>query len=201
MSKASGALGAVGKVITYILVVLLVLGIAGGIAYFALRSQGVTYYVEYGGEVYLANGDGGNITLWTGETHEFSVKSLTGGEVNFDVKVVSNSSNNFTFTCNGKVYQFVSTEEKNNDYSEIFGLQKSAGGFSLSFPDGFTVEQAIKEKFGGDITLIDELSDSTAYFVVTVSVGKSSVDLSFVFGGQADISSSGIVISPPQIVF
>lgn len=197
MSKANGALGAVGKVITYILVVLLVLGIAGGIAYFALRSQGVTYYVEYGGEMYLANGDGGNITLRTGETHEFSVKSLTGGEVNFDVKVVSNSSNNFTFTCNGKVYQFVSTEEKNNDYSEIFGLQKSAGGFSLSFPDGFTVEQAIEEKFGGEVLFDEELQSDKAYFVISVVADESSVDLWFVFGAKV----TGVTLDPPQIVF
>ena len=197
MSKANGALGAVGKVITYILVVLLVLGIAGGIAYFALRSQGVTYYVEYGGEVYLANGDGGNITLRTGETHEFSVKSLTSGEVNFDVKVVSNSSNNFTFTCNGKVFQFVSTEEKNNDYSEIFGLQKSAGGFSLSFPDGFTVEQAIEEKFGGEVLFDEELESVKAYFVITVTADESVVNLWFTF----DVDVEGIMLNPPQIVF
>lgn len=197
MSKASGALGAVGKVITYILVVLLVLGIAGGIAYFALRSQGVTYYVEYGGEMYLANGDGGNITLRTGETHEFSVKSLTGGEVNFDVKVVSNSSNNFAFTCNGKVYQFVSTEEKNNDYSEIFGLEKAAGGFSLSFPDGFTVEQAIKEKFGGEVLFDEELESVKAYFVITVTADESVVNLWFTF----DVDVEGITLNPPQIFF
>ena len=197
MSKANGALGAVGKVITYILVVLLVLGIAGGIAYFALRSQGVTYYVEYDGEVYLANGDGGNITLRTGETHEVSVKSLTSGEVNFDVKVVSNSSNNFTFTCNGKVFQFVSTEEKNNDYSEIFGLQKSAGGFSLSFPDGFTVEQAIEEKFGGEVLFDEELESVKAYFVITVTADESVVNLWFTF----DVDVEGIMLNPPQIVF
>lgn len=197
MSKANGALGAVGKVITYILVVLLVLGIAGVIAFFALRSQGVTFYVEYGGERYIANGDGGSLSLRTGETHEFFVKSLTGGEVNYDVKVVSNSSNNFTFTCNGKVYQFVSTEEKNNDYSEIFGLQKSADGFSLSFPDGFTVEQAIKEKFGGEVLFDEELQSDKAYFVISVVADESSVDLWFVFGAKV----TGVTLDPPQIVF
>ena len=197
MSKSNGALGAVGKVVTYILVVLLVLGIAGMVAYFALRSQGVTYYVEYGGERYFANGDGGSIELLNGKAYEFTVNSLTGGEVNYDVKVVSNSSNNFTFTCNGKVYQFVSTEEKNNDYSEIFGLQKSADGFSLSFPDGFTVEQAIKEKFGGEVLFDEELQSDKAYFVISVVADESSVDLWFVFGAKV----TGVTLDPPQIVF
>ena len=197
MSKANGALGAVGKVITYILVVLLVLGIAGGIAYFALRSQGVTYYVEYGGEVYLANGDGGNITLRTGETHEFSVKSLTGGEVNYDVKVVSNSANNFTFVYDGKPQSFCGTDEELNDYSEIFGLQKNADGFSLSFPDGFTVEQAVEEKFGGEVLFDEELQSDKAYFVISVVADESSVDLWFVFGAKV----TDVTLDPPQIVF
>lgn len=197
MSKSNGALGAVGKVVTYILVVLLVLGIAGGIAYFALRSQGVTYYVEYGGEVYLANGDGGNITLRTGETHEFSVKSLTGGEVNYDVKVVSNSANNFTFVCDGKPQSFCGTDEELNDYSEIFGLQKNADGFSLSFPDGFTVEQAVEEKFGGEVLFDEELQSDKAYFVISVVADESSVDLWFVFGAKV----TDVTLDPPQIVF
>ena len=63
MSKANGTINAIGKIITYILVVLLVLGIAGGISYFVLRNQGITYYVEYDGEKYLADSDGGSLYL------------------------------------------------------------------------------------------------------------------------------------------
>ena len=197
MSKANGALGAVGKVITYILVVLLVLGIAGGIAYFALRAQGVTYYVEYNGERYVANGDGGSLSFLTGETYEFSVNSLTGGEVNYDVKVTANAANNFTFVYDGLVYQFVSTTEENNDYSEIFGLQKNADGFSLSFPDGFTVEQAIETKYGGDVLFEKELESNKAYFVISVVADESSVELWFVFG----VKVTGVTLDPPQIIF
>ena len=195
MSKSNGALGAVGKVVTYILVVLLVLGIAGMVAYFALRSQGVTYYVEYGGERYFANGDGGSIELLNGKAYEFTVNSLTGGEVNYDVKVVSNSSNNFSFTCNGKIYQFVSTEEANNDYSEVFGLEKGADGFSLSFPDGFTVEQAVEEKFGGEVLFDEELERDKSYFVISGTSEDSAVNLWFTFSGLT------VMLNPPQIIF
>ena len=195
MSKSNGALGAVGKVVTYILVVLLVLGIAGMVAYFALRSQGVTYYVEYGGERYFANGDGGSIELLNGKAYEFTVNSLTGGEVNYDVKVVSNSSNNFSFTCNGKIYQFVSTEEANNDYSEVFGLEKGADGFSLSFPDGFTVEQVVEEKFGGEVLFDEELQSDKSYFVISVTSEDSAVNLWFTFSGLT------VMLNPPQIIF
>ncbi len=197
MSKANGAMGAVGKVITYILVVLLILGIAGMVAYFALRAQGVTYYVEYNGERYVANGDGGSLSFVTGETYEFSVKSLTGGEVNFDVNVVSNSSNNFTFVCDGKPQSFYGTDAVFNDYSEIFGLEKSSDGFSLTFPDGFTVEQAIEEKFGGDVQFENELESDKAYFVISVVADESSVELWFVFG----VKVTGVTLDPPQIIF
>lgn len=197
MSKSNGALGAVGKVVTYILVVLLVLGIAGMVAFFALRGQGVTYYVEYNGERYFANGDGGSLFLRAGEPHEFFVKSLTGGEVNYDVKVVSNSSNNFSFTCNGKVYQFASTSEESNDYSEVFGLVKGANGFSLTLPKGLTVEKVIETKYGGDIQLQESLQSGVPYFVITVSDGENSLNMYFSFGAEVE----GITLNPPQIVF
>ena len=197
MSKSNGALGAIGKVITYILVVLLVLGIAGMVAYFALRAQGVTYYVEYGGERYFANGDGGSIELLNGATNRFSVKSLTGGEVNYSVTVQSNSANNFDFVIDGEYRQFYSTTEENNDYAAVFGLQKKADGFSLTFPDHFTVEQAVETQYGGDIELQDgyEISDDLCYFVITVTSDESTVSLWFTF------SDLTITLDPPQIVF
>ena len=195
MSKASGALDAVGKVITYVLVVLLVLGIAGMVAYFALRAQGVTYYVEYNGERYVANGDGGSLGLVNGETHIFAVKSLTGGEVNYSVSVRANSSNNFDFVLNGAYKQFYSTMDENNDYSEVFGLEKSADGFTLSIPENFTIEEAVKMKYGGDIEIQGDLNYKLCYFVITVSVDKTTVNLWFNF------TELKITLDPPSIIF
>lgn len=197
MSKATRSENIIVRILTYILVVLLVLGVAGMVAYFALRSQGVTYYVEYGGERYIANGDGGSLFLRTGETYEFSVNSLTGGEVNFDVKVQSNSANNFTFVCDGKPQSFYGTDAVFNDYSEIFGLQKSADGFSLTLPDHFTVEQAIETKYGGDISFEKELENDKAYFIIFVTAEESAVNLWFTF----DVDVEGITLNPPSITF
>lgn len=197
VNGSNGALGAIGKVITYILVVLLVLGIAGMVAYFALRAQGVTYYVEYGGERYVANGDGGSIELLNGATSNFTVKSLTGGEVNFDVTVQSNNSNNFDFVIDGEYKQFYSTTDENNDYSTVFGLQKQSDGFSLTLPDHFTVEQAVEMQYGGDIELLNgyEISDDLCYFVITVTSGESAISLWFTFFDLI------VTLDPPQIVF
>ena len=96
MSKANGDTRS-RVIITWVLVVLLVLGVAGGLAYLAMRSQGMTYYVEYGGERYVANGEGGSVWLPTDSERTFAVKSLTGNEVNYSVKVTSNDANNFDF--------------------------------------------------------------------------------------------------------
>lgn len=181
-SNGGGALNAIGKVITYILVVLLVLGIAGMVAYFALRGQGVTYYVEYSGERYVANGDGGSLGLINGETHTFAVKSLTGGEVNYDVTVQSNYSNNFDFVIDGEYYRFYSETAENNDYTDVFNVVKTLDGFALTLPEGFTVEQAIETKFGGDAEIQKELQSDLSYFVITVTSGESSVSLWFTFG-------------------
>ena len=196
MSKANGTINTIGKIITYILVVLLILGIAGGISYFVLRKQGITYYVEYGGEKYLADSDGGSLYLPPSDKPQtFAVKSLTGGEVNFDVKITSNSANNFTFVYDGEPHKFYGTDEEQNDYSEVFGVEKSADGFTLSIPENFTVEKVIETKYGGDIEIQGDLNHNLCYFVITVSVDKTTVNLWFNF------TELTITLDPPSIIF
>ena len=195
MSKTNSVGNAVFKFLTYLLVVLLVLGIAGFVAYFALRGQGVTYYVEYDGERYLSDLEGGNISLLNGETYDFTVKSLTGGEVNYDVKVQSNYSNNFDFVIDGENYRFYSETAENNDYTDVFNVVKTPDGFALTLPEDFTVEQAIETKFGGDVEIQKELQSDLSYFVITVISGESSVSIWFTFG---DFS---ITLDQTEIVF
>lgn len=45
----------IGKIVTYLIVILLILGAIAAISFFAMRSQGVTFYVEHNGARYLAN--------------------------------------------------------------------------------------------------------------------------------------------------
>lgn len=197
MKNASGTLNAAGRVMAWILAVLLALGLAGLLAWAVLRSQGVTYFVEVGEQRYLANGEGGRLALMSGETHAFSVKTLTGGEANFEVKITSNPANNFTFSHDGEVYQFVSGEAGDNDYSQVFGLEKETDGFTLTLPEGFTVQRALEEKFGGAVELGTELQDDKAYFMITVTAGESSVQLWFLFGAKV----SGVTVDPSSLIF
>ena len=197
MSKSNGIMGAVGKIITWLLVVLLILGVAGGIAYFVLRSQGVTFYVEYGNEKYFSIGGNDSLKLVNGQSHDFSVKSLSGSEANYDVKIISNQANNLTFTMNGLSYQFYSTTDEDNDYSQVFGLKKEIDNFSLVLPNTFSVKQAIEEKYGAEIVLQNEndIQAGLCYFVIVVTVDENTVKIPFSF---TDLT---VTIDPPQIVF
>ena len=194
MSKASSAFG---KFVIWLLVVILIIAVVGVALFFALREQGLTYYVEYNGERYMVGSDGSSITLRTGETYEFSVKSLTGGEVDFDVKITSNADNNIRFAYNDEFHYSYTGNAETDDYSDVFGLQTDTDGFTVTIPLELTVETAIETKYGGDITLIGELSDSAAYFVISVTVDESSIDLWFTFG----VRVSGVTLEPPQIIF
>ena len=198
MSKSSGAGSVFGKIVTFILVAVLILGIVGIAAYFLLREQGMTYYVEYNGQRYMGGMDGGSLVLQAGKPHEFSVRSLTGEEVNYSVKVTANEANNFGFYVGEEFQRFYSEDDDEvNDYSQEFGLQKNADGFSLTMPEDYTVEKALEDKYGGEVWLKDELSDSTAYFVITVTVEKTSLNLWFTFGAEI----TGVTIDPPHIIF
>lgn len=198
MSKTTKSGNAVTRIVTYILVVLLVLGVAGVIVYLLAKDEGVTFSVEYGGERYFSGVTEANLTLYTGETHDFSVKSLTGGNIDFSVSVSLNGENNFAFIYNGEFEDFyVKDDTENNDYSAAFGLQKSESGFLLTLPKGLTVEKVIETKYGGDIQLQESLQSGVPYFVITVSDGENSLNMYFSFGAEVE----GITLNPPQIVF
>ena len=179
MGKRSGAADVFGKMLLYVVVVLVILGIAGGIAYFALRGSGVTFYVEYNGERYFSNTEDGNIQLVRGKKGNFSVKSLIGNDVNYTVSITSNPANDFTFKYNDEYYWFYSDDESLNDYTQYFDIERNADGFELYVPFDFSVEALIEQKYGGDVEISNSLNDSYRYFGITVTVDESAVNLWF----------------------
>lgn len=181
--KASGTVDAIGKIVTWILVVLLVLGIAGGAAYLAMKESGISFYAETDGERILG-GTERELTFSTGQTYDFSVRALEGGKVNYSVKVTANPENNFDFVLDGKTYRFSGGDEERNDYSEVFALTRRADGFSLTIPEGFSAEKAVKAKFGEGVQIEDELSAELAYFSVTIGAGESRAQIFFRFAPE-----------------
>lgn len=184
-----------GKFILWLLVILFLIGSSFLVVYFVMRSQGMTYYVEFKGERYYANSDGGNITLIEGELSKFSVKSLTDEDINYSVCVTSNYANNFRFSVRDELYKFYGDDEELNDYSEIFDLQKTDSGFTVCVPRNTTLTSVIEQKFNGSITFFDEINEDLSYFVITVSSGASSVSLWF------DFEPIQVGVDPPKVTF
>ena len=197
MSKIHNFGNTIERVITYVLIVLLVLCFAGGIAYFTLRSQGVSYYVEFQGTKYYGNGEGGSLSLPDKADYRFNVKSLTGETVNFDVKIIANKANNFDISAEDINYPFYGNNESLNDYSDVFGLKKDTESFSITIPENYTVEKAIRQKYGSQAEIQSELQNDLPYFIISVSVDESIVDLRFVF----NVKAVGISLNPSEIVF
>lgn len=194
MGKASNVFG---KIVVWLLTVVLIVAFAAAALLFVLRVKGITYYVEYDRQRYVGGTDNGEIFLLIDEPHDFSVKSLTGDEIDFDVKITSNADSDITFIYNDEFLHLYNCNIEKDDYSDILGLQVDADGFSVTIPQGMTIEKAIETKYGGDVTFLDELSDNTAYFVIVVTVGENSVELPFAFGAKI----SDVTLSPPSIVF
>ena len=184
-----------GKFILWLLVILFLIGSSFLVVYFVMRSQGMTYYVEFKGERYYANSDGGNITLIEGELSKFSVKSLTDEDINYSVCVTSNYANNFRFSVRDELYKFYGDDEELNDYSEIFDLQRTDSGFTVCVPRNTTLTSVIEQKFNGSITVFDEINEDLSYFVITVSSGASSVSLWF------DFEPIQVGVDPPKVTF
>lgn len=192
----SKGLNTAGKIVVWVLVILLLLGVAGVIVYFAAKENGADYYVEYGGEKYFGNTDGGRLDITSGGKYRFEVKSLTGEAVNFGVEVTSNPANNFEYTADGKLYVWYGNDEKHNDYTNIFNVEKDETGFTLSAPRKFGIYDAIQSKFPGQ-TIDFEPLDRKDYFVLSVNAEQSSI--MFWFGMNA--STIILTLDPPEIVF
>ena len=78
MYSKSKLVDTIVKSVSYILIFLLIIGILGGVSYFVLKNQGLSYYVEYADTKYYGNTDGGKLSLPPADSsYVFSVKSLT----------------------------------------------------------------------------------------------------------------------------
>ena len=193
MSKANGVKNGMVKIITWLLVVLLLLGVAGIVVQFAIKEQGLNYYVEYGGQKYYNNTENSNIWISPNQKCSFTVKSITGKTGDFTVKITANPANDFGFILDGKYYQFYSTTQEKIDYTDIFEVQKSAEGFTVTIPNGMTVQKAVEKQYGDEIELTEELG-MLDYFLITVTMDKESVVLPFKF-------EMVITLDTPSIIF
>ena len=72
-------------------------------------------------------------------------------------------------------------------------MQKSAEGFTVTIPNGMTVQKAVEKQYGDEIELTEELG-MLDYFLITVTMDKESVVLPFKF-------EMVITLDTPSIIF
>lgn len=191
MSRHSDNRNPVLRVTICIVFVLIIAGFIGGLLYRAIGSRGTTDYINYNDIDYSAETES-DITLQA-QDNIFSVKSATGGMVDYSVRIVANPENNFEFVMDGQTYNFISADGENNDYTSAFGVSEYADYFVVNVPNDFTVEGAVESIYGKDIEIVDELNSSDCYFTIVITLGESMVNLNFNFAEQ-------ISLDPPYIV-
>lgn len=192
MSRHSDNRNPVLRVTICIIFVLIIAGLIGGLLYRAIGSRSTADYINYNDIDYSAAAES-NITLQA-QNNIFSVKSATGGYVDYSVKIVANPENNFEFVMNGQTYNFISADENNNDYTSVSGVLKYSDYFVVNVPDDFTIEGAIKSIYGKDVEILDELNSSYCYFTVVITLGESLVKLNFNFAEQMSLDPPYIVV-------
>lgn len=197
MSNTNKVGNTLSRIITYILVVLLVLGVAGIAVSMVMRDQGITFYAEYDGKRYFANDTASYITLTPGETYDFTVAALDGGEMDYVVKVTSNADNNFDFTADGNIYKFYGDDDELNDYSDIFAVMKTQSGFTFTVPQNYSLQNMLESKYRGEVTLSGDMDITLSYFTLTVTSGDSVVTMKLL----PLLKATNIWFSPSKIIF
>lgn len=165
-------LNTVGKIVAWVLAILLLAGVAGVIVYFVAKEEGADYYVEYNGEKYLGNAEGGKLDIVSGNEYRFEVRSLTGENVNFDVKVTSNPANNFEYTVDGKLCVWNGSDEKRTTI-RISSTYRRTKRALMNVPKQFGIYDILQAKYPGQ-TVDSGSLDAKDYFLLTVNVGKAA---------------------------
>ena len=193
MSKAKGAKSVWERIVTVILAALLVLTAAGGVVYLILSGQSAGLYVEYGGKRYYGNGTD-VLTLRAGKEYEFAVGSDESETTDHSVAVQSNSANNFSFAVGDEYWNFYDTDSEKNDYTSLFGIEKTESGFTLSVSRK-GLKELVEERFGGEVKFLSEPDAEAATFVLCVTCGGETVTLPLA------LDLYWLDLDPPYVVF
>ena len=180
-----------------ILIVLLVLGLLGGVIVWAAREQGLTVYVDYGKNRYDTKSVNTSIGRLDSGLHTFTVGSLTGETVDYNVEILSNENKNFEFAVDGKKIKWSSV-----DCSNYFVIQKQADGFTLSISENDTVTNVLKTLYSSDDMEIMYYSDmpiTDEYFLVKVTTSWG--EFIFPFGLFVDTFDCELTLSSDGVVF
>ncbi len=183
-----------GKFLLIFIVALFIFGAVGFIVAFSLRDSGYSFYVEYNGNKYFGGSTSNEgIYVFPNTEHKFVVKSIASDNVDYTVKVLSNSVNNFNFGVDDTMYSFYNGDDELDDYSAIFDLQQTDGGFTIFVPQGMTVQSAIEAKYGGEAIFFDSFSSDKSYFKLCILIDNVTIELPLYLISFFEISPSGVI--------
>ena len=179
------------KNIVALLIALIVFAVAATVVYVyvidPLLTETETPTIATGGEIY---GDGDKCYFAEGtNTFTFSHSGAT-------VTISANPNCNFDYSVDSQIYRWSSV----TDLSTAISLTVSSDSFTVTIPDGDTIEALIARVHAVDETSVEVLNalpNSAPLFKITVSCNGQTSTLTAAYGFDVD----SIELDQSQIVF
>ncbi|MBR2371917.1 MAG: hypothetical protein IKA90_03505 [Clostridia bacterium] len=192
------------KVVSGIIYALLILALLGGIGFVATFTNGFTdsfksFYVEYNGQSIMSDTQ---LMLPCGEELRFDTKYVfedIGQKGDYKVKIVTNSNSDTTFDylVDGVPYAYLSDK----DITHAFDVKLEDGYFTLTLPQGVTLQSILDKVYEGQEVEIEDSVDerNKCYYAMIVSSYDESVSYRIEF--SFNVGVAGIELDKSEVIF
>ena len=192
------------KVVSGIIYALLILALLGGIGFVATFTNGFTdsfksFYVEYNGQSIMSDTQ---LMLPCGEELRFDTKYVfedIGQKGDYKVKIVTNSNSDTTFDylVDGVPYAYLSDK----DITHAFDVKLEDGYFTLTLPQGVTLQSILDKVYEGQEVEIEDNVDerNKCYYAMIVYSYDESVSYRIEF--SFNVGVAGIELDKSEVIF
>ena len=192
------------KVVSGIVYILLILALLGGIGFVATFTNGFTdsfksFYVEYNGQSIMSDTQ---LMLPCGEELRFDTKYVfedIGQKGDYKVKIVTNSNSDtiFDYLVEGVPYAYLSDK----DITHVFDILLEDGYFTLTLPQGVTLQSILDKVYEGQEVEIEDNVDerNKCYYAMIVSSYDESVSYRIEF--SFNVGVAGIELDKSEVIF
>ena len=192
------------KVVSGIIYALLILALLGCIGFVATFTNGFTdsfksFYVEYNGQSIMSDTQ---LMLPCGEELRFDTKYVfedIGQKGDYKVKIVTNSNSDTTFDylVDGVPYAYLSDK----DITHAFDILHEDGYFTLTLPQGITLQSILDKVYEGqDVEIEDSVDErNKCYYAMIVSSYDESVSYRIEF--SFNVGVAGIELDKSEVIF
>ena len=192
------------KVVSGIIYALLILALLGGIGFVATFTNGFTdsfksFYVEYNGQSIMSDTQ---LMLPCGEELRFDTKYVfedIGQKDDYKVKIVTNANSDtiFDYLVDGVPYAYLSDK----DITHVFEVKLEDGYFTLTLPQGVTLQSILDKVYEGQEVEIEDSVDerNKCYYAMIVSSYDESVSYRIEF--SFNVGVAGIELDKSEVIF